>query len=169
MTKLITRLVLKMLAIPIAIAAGWLSSAVAKYGLHLTKGDITAAFIVGITAAVPVAIHWLEEVDRWFEHTPVGRDIFSEIAKLRALLEGLHLDPSILGSIEMIVQQELKKLEQRLPQMVQRAPGFDAEAFKHDVAATVAAQMAQEALAAPPTVAPPGTDPPTAPGAAQGG
>lgn len=42
-----------------AVAAGWLSTAVAKYGLHLDPTALAVAFGTGATAATGAAIKWL--------------------------------------------------------------------------------------------------------------
>lgn len=58
------KILLALLAAPLAAASAWLVGAVAKYGVHLDKSGVNAAFVAGAAGAIALVAKLIHDVEK---------------------------------------------------------------------------------------------------------
>lgn len=86
-------------------AAGWATSAVAKYGIHLDKTGVTAALVTGATAGLGAVVTWLHGR---IKHTNLQAQLAHDAALASPVLR--QVDPGLAAQVEQIFSDAVKKV-----------------------------------------------------------
>lgn len=89
-----------------AIGAGWLSGAVAKYGLHIDPTGIVALEATGVATAAAAALKWLHGRAAWTKAVAELKPVVVSTTKAVAVA-----DPNLASELKTFVQGELAKLK----------------------------------------------------------
>jgi len=82
-----TKAVIALVTVPATAGAAWLTAAVGKYGVHLSKSGVAALAIAGAASAVTLGVKLIHDVEA--KHPGVAR----------AVADVAELDPSLAGEL----------------------------------------------------------------------